>query len=162
MTAEEHRRTPALLGLAAIVAIGFALRAVNIDDQPLWGDEALTLMIAQWPLVALFTVPNDPTPGLYYALHKLLIGPHAGVVAARSISLVAGTATIIATYAWAKACRISALPAAAFTALSFALVDYSQEARAYSLLVLFVALSGWAFVHWIRKRRLRKGFLEFP
>ena len=72
--------------IAAIIAIGFALRIVGINSQPLWGDEALTLLIAQRSAVALFLVPFDPTPGLYYALHKLFIGPDAGVLAARSIS----------------------------------------------------------------------------
>jgi len=141
-----------MAGLALVVVLGFALRAIAINDQPLWGDEALTLMIAQWPFATLFLTPNDPTPGLYYAIHKALIGPDAGVVAARSISLAAGTALIAVTYGWAKECRIPALPAAVFTAVCFALVDYSQEARAYSLLVLLVSLSGWAFVRWTTGR----------
>jgi hypothetical protein len=148
MTVRNQTETRPLLGLVAIVAIGFGLRAINIGDQPLWGDEALTLMIAQWPVATLFLTPNDPSPGLYYVLHKFLIGPEAGVVAARSISLIAGTAAIVAVFGWAKACRIPALSAAALTALCFVLVDYSQEARAYSLLVLLVSLSGWAFVRW--------------
>jgi hypothetical protein len=141
-----------IICLGAIVAFGFALRVIGIEQQPLWGDEGLTLLIAQWPFTALFLVPNDPTPGLYYALHKLLIGPNAGLLAARSISLIAGTAAIIATFACARAGRIPAIAAAALTALSFALIDYSQEARAYSLLVLLVILSGWAFIWWHRSR----------
>ena len=51
-------RMPALL---AITLAGFALRFVDIGKWPLWGDEALTLLVAQWPLRNLFLDPVDPT-----------------------------------------------------------------------------------------------------
>ena len=142
------------LCLAAIIAVGFALRIVGIESQPLWGDEGLTLLIAQRSIVALFLAPLDPTPGLYYAIHKLFIGPEAGLLAVRSISLIAGTAAIAATYATARLGRVPALLAAVLLALSFPLIDYSQEARAYSLLVLLILLSGCALIWWDRSRRL--------
>ena len=146
-----NRRT---LCLAAIIAVGFALRFISIERQPLWGDEGLTLLIAQRSAVALFLAPFDPTPGLYYALHKLFIGPDAGLLAARSISLIAGTAAIATIYAVARLGRIPALLATMLLALSFPLIDYSQEARAYSLLVLLTLLSGCALIWWDRSRRL--------
>ena len=145
------RRT---LCFAAIIAVGFALRFVGIESRSLWGDEGLTLLIAQRSLVALFLAPFDPTPGLYYLLHKLLIGPDAGVLAVRSISLIAGTAAIAALYVTARFSRVPALFAALLIALSFPLIDYSQEARAYSLSVLMILLSGCALIWWDRTRRL--------
>ena len=54
--------------VAAIIALGLALRLIGIERQPLWGDEGLTLLTAQFPMVALFLAPIDPTPGLYYKL----------------------------------------------------------------------------------------------
>ena len=140
-------------GLVAIVVIGFLVRIVSINKWPLWSDEALTLIVAQWPLKTLFLVPVDPTPGLYYALHKVLLGPLVGVAAARSISLAAGTLLIIATYFLAKQARLPALLASALVALSFPLIDYSQEARAYSLLVLLVILSAGFFLCWAQHKR---------
>ena len=77
--------------------------------HPLWGDEGLTLLIAQTSIAALFLAPFDPTPGLYYALHKLLIGPDAGLLAMRSISLIAGTAAIAAIYATARLSRTTSV-----------------------------------------------------
>ena len=142
------------LCFAAIIAVGFALRIVGIESQPLWSDEGLTLFIAQRSAVRLFLVPFDPTPGLYYGLHKIFIGPDAGVLAVRSISLIAGTAAIAALYVTARFSRVPALFAALLIALSFPLIDYSQEARAYSLLVLMILLSGCALIWWDRTRRL--------
>ena len=78
------------LTLLAITVAGFAIRFVNINQWPLWGDEGQTLLIAQWPVWMLYLAPVDPTPGLYYTLHKLFLGPAAGVIAARSISLLCG------------------------------------------------------------------------
>lgn len=142
-----------MLALAAITLAGFVLRLLEIDRWPLWGDEALTLIISQWQLKYLFLVPVDPTPGLYYTLHKLLIGPMAGVAGARSISLACGTLLIPAAYFLAREARVPALLSAALVALSFPLIDYSQEARAYSLLVLLVTLSAAFQVRWARNRQ---------
>ena len=138
--------------LLAIVVLGGALRLMAIEQQPLWGDEGLTLLIAQRSVIDLFLAPNDPTPGLYYLLHKILVGPDAGLLAARSISLITGTATIVATFGCARTSHIPSAFSATLTALSFSLIDYSVEARAYSLLVLLVVLSAWAFVCWTRGR----------
>ena len=139
-----------ILGLSAITLAGLIVRLVEIERWPLWSDEALTLLIAQWPVEMLFFAPVDPTPGLYYSLHKLLVGPMAAAAAARSISLVCGTLLIPAAYFLAREARIPALLAATLVALSFPLIDYSQEARAYSLLVLLVTLSAAFFVRWSR------------
>lgn len=143
-----------VFGLLAITLIGCVIRLLAIDRWPLWSDEALTLLVAQWPLQYLFLIPVDPTPGLYYSLHKLLVGPMAGVAAARSISLVCGTLLIPAAYFLAREARIPALLGAALIALSFPLIDYSQEARAYSLLVLLIMLSAAFFVRWTRSREV--------
>ena len=153
-SAVRHRMR-AILGLLAITLTGCAIRLLEFDRWPLWSDEALTLLIGQWPLEFLFLVPVDPTPGLYYSLHKLLLGPMAGVAAARSISLVCGTLLIPAAYFLAREARIPALLGAALVALSFPLIDYSQEARAYSLLVLLVVLSAAFLARWTRSREPR-------
>lgn len=146
-------RQPILL-MVIFITTGFFLRIIHIEAQPLWGDEGLTLLIGQEPIVRLFLGPIDPTPGLYYALHKLFIGPDASLLAARSISLIAGTASIATIYAVARLSRVPALLAALLLALSFPLIDYSQEARAYGLQILLTLLSGGAFIWWDRSRRL--------
>lgn len=139
--------------MSAITLVGLLVRLVEIDRWPLWGDEALTLLIAQWPLQYLFLVPVDPTPGFYYSLHKLLLGSTVSAAGARSISLLCGTILIPAAYLMAREARVPALLCATLVALSFPLIDYSQEARAYSLLVLLATLSATFFIRWSRSRQ---------
>jgi hypothetical protein len=144
-------KLPTLPLLGLIILLALILRVLAIRQQPLWGDEGLTLAIARWPAGTLLTRPVDPSPALYYLLDKWLVPVNAGTAAVRGISLVAGTATVAAVFALARvslSARASLL-AAAFAALSFPLIDYSQEARAYALLVLLVTLSGVGVSRWI-------------
>ena len=159
VTASNPIRVREIGLLALVIAVGFALRFVNINQWPLWGDEAMTLMVAQWSPKMLFLAPIDPTPGLYYALHKALIGPFATAAIARSISLACGALLIPASYFLAREARIPALLTAALVALSFPLIDYSQEARGYALLVLLVTCSAASFVGWARTQQPKQALL---
>ena len=144
---EEDRMRPRDWGLLALVMIvGAALRGVAIGQEALWSDEALTYVLAQAPASALVTAPLDPTAPLYYLLHKVLIIEGAGVVAGRSIAFVAGVLTITVVYFLGRtmAGRGGAALAAAWIAVSAPLIDYSQEARAYALLVLLIMVSALA------------------
>ncbi len=141
--------------MSVLLFVGVILRTIAVGRESLWGDEAFTLLISQRSARDLFLSPIDPTPGLYYALHKTLIGPHAGVVAVRSISFVCGSLIPLATYALGRLAggRAVGLGAMALTVLSFPLIDYSQEARAYSMLVLLVTLSAASFLWWAKSNR---------
>jgi mannosyltransferase len=147
-------RVPALM-LGFIMLVGFAIRSWNIQAQPLWTDEGLTLLVAQWPIRDLLLSSNDPTPAAYYLLHKWLVGTSTDLLAIRAISLAAGSALIGGAYLLAREARVPALTVARLTALSFPLIDYSQEARAYSLLVLLSTLCAWALLRWQRTVRLK-------
>ncbi len=129
--------------LAVIVLSGFAIRMINIGAPPLWGDEALTLVISDFSLRDLFIRPVDPTPGLYYAVHKSVLPFGHDPWVHRIPLLVFGTLTIPATFVLGRnvgGTRVG-LFTAACSAFAFPLIDYSQEARAYSLLVLLTTLS---------------------
>ena len=73
-----------------------------------------------------------------------------GLIAVRSISLAAGMLTLPVVYAIGRMMfsRAGALLATALVALSPPLIDYSQEARAYSLLVLLVLHLGRCSLLW--------------
>jgi uncharacterized membrane protein len=143
----------ALWALVAITLGGLALRIAWAGRQPLWSDEALTLVIAKWPGWDLLLRPVDPTPGLYYLLHKWLIPDGASLTAIRGISIVAGTLSIPAIYAIARLAisRSAGLLAALLLALSPALIDYSQEARVYALEILLVLVSAAGLLAWTRR-----------
>jgi hypothetical protein len=137
---------------AVILAVALLLRIVSINREALWTDEALTLVLAHWPLGESALHPVDQSPFLYYALHQWLLPDGAAMSAAwvRSISLVAGVAAIPLMYAAGRLClgRSAGLAAAAMLALWSPHVDYSQEARAYSLLFLLVLASATALLWW--------------
>ncbi len=95
-----------------------------------------------------YMTETEATPPLYY----VLAWPWAhvfgtGEIALRSFSAVIGTATVPLMYAAGKelVSRRAGLIAAALTATSPLMIWYSQEARAYALLVLFGAASLWFF-----------------
>jgi 4-amino-4-deoxy-L-arabinose transferase-like glycosyltransferase len=134
------------LALAGIVALGAALRFATLGDQSLWLDEAFTHRIATNPLGDMLDLirQGENTPPLYYALTWAwcqIAG--TGEAALRVPSALAGTATIPVAYLIGRqvATRMAGLLLAGLVAASPFLVWYSQEARAYSLVVLLVSVS---------------------
>lgn len=140
--------------LAALVILGVVLRSVAIGRESLWSDEALTLVLAQWPVWDMITKPTDPTPFVYYALHKWFVPENAGVVGVRSISLLAGILALPVMYVIGRRMfsRRGALLATALLTVSAPLIEYSQEARAYSVLVLLGLISAAALLSWFEVR----------
>jgi hypothetical protein len=125
-----------------------ALRFATLDVQSLSGDEGVTASLLRMSLGdMLSTIPDtESTPPAYYVLAwawTRVLGH--GEVGMRSLSALAGTAAVPVVYAAGRALasRRVGLVAAALAAVSPLLVWYSQEARAYSLLVLLGALSVW-------------------
>jgi mannosyltransferase len=136
-------RVHALVALTAAAAL---LRFLTLSTQSYWYDEAITVELVRRPFHAMLgALPHsESTPPLYYVLAWIwsrMFG--TGETGLRSLSASIGTLTVPATYAAAQALvsRRSALFAAALVAFSPFLVWYSQEARAYALLVLLGALS---------------------
>ena len=148
MTSRHHRQW---LALAAIILVAVALRVGLLDRDPLWSDEALTIVLARWPLGEALWWPTDPTPPLYYALHKWLLPASAPAPVMRSIACVAGILLVPVSYAAGRLLlsRSGGLLVAALVATSAPLIDFSGEARAYSLLVLLVTGSATALIWWI-------------
>jgi len=137
-----------LVALAGIVVLGATLRFATLDLQSYRYDEAVTVGRVLHPSLfdTLSTVPrSESTPPLYYALAWLwsrIFG--TGEVGLRSLSALAGTASIAVIYLGAAALgmrRRVGLIAAAIVAVSPVMIWFSQDARAYSLAFLLTALS---------------------
>lgn len=132
--------------LAAIVVLGAALRFSTLSRQSFWVDEAYTHAIVVKGLgPALATIPKtESTPPLYYFLlwfWARVFG--TGEAGLRSFSALCGTVTIPVLYLLGRRLvseRVGLL-AALLAAVSPILFWYSQEARAYALLVLLCALT---------------------
>jgi mannosyltransferase len=138
------------LSVAALTALGGALRFATLDRQSFWLDELVTVSLVRRSFGDMVrTIPHsEATPYLYYVLvwpwTHLFGSSEAGI---RSFSALAGTATVVAAYGAGAALlsRRVGLIAAALVAVNPFLVWYSQEARAYAFVTLFVAVGLWFF-----------------
>ena len=133
------------MALTAVIVLGAALRFVTLGDQSLWLDEAFTKRIADNPFGDMLDLirQGENTPPLYYALTWVWtqIGG-TGEASLRLPSAIAGTATIPVAYLIGRqvAGRLAGLLMALLVAVSPFLVWYSQEARAYALVVLLTSV----------------------
>jgi len=139
------------------VLLGAALRFATLDLQSYRYDEAVTVGRVLHPSLfdTLATVPrSESTPPLYYALAwawSRIFG--SGEVGLRSLSALAGTASIVVVYLAARALPLGRHPtliAAAIVAVNPVLVWFSQDARAYALVFLLTSLS---FLFFARARQ---------
>jgi 4-amino-4-deoxy-L-arabinose transferase-like glycosyltransferase len=149
--------SPHLLALAGIVLVGAALRFSTLGLQSYRYDEAVTVgRVLHASFFKTFAeVPrSESTPPLYYLLAWAWSKPFGtGEVWMRSLSALAGTATIAVTYLGAVALplpRRAGLIAAAIVAVGPVPIWFSQDARAYALVSLLTALS---FLCFARARR---------
>jgi 4-amino-4-deoxy-L-arabinose transferase-like glycosyltransferase len=149
--------TPHLVALAGIVLLGALLRFGTLDLQSYRYDEAVTVGRVLHPdlFSTLSAVTHsESTPPLYYLLAWVWSRPFGtGEVWMRSLSALAGTASIAVVYLGAVALplpRRAGLIAAAAVAVSPVLIWFSQDARAYALVFLLTALS---FLFFARARR---------
>jgi uncharacterized membrane protein len=129
-----------------LTILAAALRFSTLDVQTFWIDESVTVGLLRLDFSQMLrTIPDtESTPPLYYVVAWLWTRVFGrSEFGLRSLSAVAGTITIPVIYAAAArlAQRRTALFAAGLAAVSPVLVWYSQEARAYSLLVLLAALT---------------------
>ena len=134
--------------------LALALRLGTLGLQSLDADEGFTAQIARRSFGdAMAQIPRtESTPPLYYALVWLWTQVFGtGEWGLRSLSALAGVAAVPVIYAIGAALRSPrvGLIAAAFATVSPLLVWYSQEARAYMLLMLLTSL---AFLFVVRER----------
>jgi mannosyltransferase len=151
-----------LVLVGALTVVAAALRFSTLDVQSFWHDEAVTAhrIIRPSLFATMGKIPgSESTPPLYYALAWLWTRAFGiSEVGLRSLSALIGTATVPVAYLAARTLtprRAPALATCAFAAVSPVLVWYSQEARAYILLVLLGALSFLFFLRALRSGQRR-------
>ncbi len=149
--AERRHEHTWVWALAALSAAGAALRFSTLSVQSFWLDEAVTHQLVTRTLGSMLrAIPHsESTPPLYYLAAWAWVRVFgAGEVGLRSLSALFGTATIVllALIARRLAGNRAGLAAAALVAFNPLLIWYSQEARAYALLVALCALSLWCLL----------------
>ncbi len=136
--------------VAVVTALGFALRMVRLEFQPLWWDEGWSLFFATRAFgTMLERTAVDIHPPLYYALLTIWMQfAGKGAVAVRLFSVVVGAATVPLLYVLAKRLfgRRVALVSALLLAIAPFHIYYSQEIRMYGLVTFLCLASVYLFV----------------
>lgn len=142
------QRAPLLLGILTL--LGFALRLIALGGKSFWLDEIASIAICLRPGNSFWewVWRHEGNMALYYVLLRPWLHLGLGEGTVRFVSVIPGVLTIPMMYLLGK--RLfsagTGLLAALMVAVSPCAVVYSQEARAYSLLVLAVAASTYLFV----------------
>jgi mannosyltransferase len=158
------RATTASRGVAAILAgivtVGFVVRFASLGVQSYHHDEVITAMRvipgSFGEMLHKIRV-SESNPPLYYVLawawSKAFGLEEVGL---RSLSALVGALTVPVSYLVGRQLdgRRCGLILAAIVAVNPMLIWYSQEARSYALMVLFVALS---FYFFLRARESGRG-----
>ncbi len=138
------------LWLGTIVAVGAALRLIALGYKSFWIDEIASVSIAQRPSPAFwhFLWHDEGNMALYYVLLRpwLHLGRSEAIV--RLLSALPGVLSIPLLYLLARrlfGARTGMLACVLF-ALNTCTIAISQEARAYSFVVLAVIVATYCFV----------------
>ena len=131
--------------IICVTVLGTFLRFYHIGVKSLWIDEAFSFRSAQLPLSQIWGAQAlvEPNPPLYYTLLKLWVLFFGESEAAlRSLSAVIGILTIPLIYVLGRSLgnQQLGLIAALLLAISPINIQYSQEARGYTLLTLAITL----------------------
>ncbi len=160
MTSERTHST-VLWALAALTALGVAVRFASLGVQSYHHDEVITaarVIPGNFVDMLRQVKASESNPPLYYVLAwgwaKAFGTDEIGL---RSLSAVFGAAVIPVAYLIGRelASRRTGLIAAAIAAVNPMLIWYSQEARSYAALVFFGALALLFFVRALHTRRGR-------
>jgi hypothetical protein len=154
--------SPAARWVVALTVIALMIRFYRIEHQGLWNDEAYTVMLVKLPFTGMLSriSKTESTPYLYYILAWVwthIFGRGAGDI--RALSALLGAAVVPVAYLAAHrllASRRAALITAALATFNPLLIWYSQEARAYELLVLTSALTLLTFARACELRAPRR------
>ncbi len=149
------------LALGGIVLLGMAVRLLRLDDLSLWLDEIYVVDYIRrpWTTVLGFEGAYDNHPPLYFGIVKAVSLLTGEAQAARLVSAVAGSATIVAVFFLTRRLvgTYAGLLASTILALAPLHIWYSREGRMYAPAALFVVLSWYALIRFLPERDRRWG-----
>ncbi|MGD1005071.1 MAG: glycosyltransferase family 39 protein [Methanoregulaceae archaeon] len=136
--------------LVALTLIGFFLRFYNLGFNSIWLDEASTYTFASMSISGIWqaTTAGEFNPPLFYWVEHLMLTIGISEVIMRIVPALLGVLTIPLMYFIGKEFidrNVGIIAAAACTFSPF-LIYYSQEARAYSMGLFFVAFATFFFL----------------
>jgi uncharacterized membrane protein len=143
-----------VLAMVAITVLAALLRILFISEDSFWHDEILSVQRAQMSDEDFGDLLRSfPNMAFYYWLlhHWVALGDSELVV--RMLSVVTAVATVIAIYflgARLFGPRVGIISAALLAINAFH-IQYSQEARSYSVVILLITLSSFFLVRSIQR-----------
>jgi len=143
------------VALLGILALSLGLRLWELGAQNLWLDELFTVSITSaGPAHAVAGTAADTNPPLYYVLQSL-VSPWLGRSEYAMRLLPAATSVLATLVIYAIGKKAFGGAVGLWAALLFAVlprsIEYAQEARMYSLLMLLTAVAILAFVMLVEK-----------
>lgn len=149
---QKDSRALVLAAVAALTALGLAVRFASLDLQSYHHDEAITalrVLPGSFGDMLHSVKVSESNPPLYYVLSwgwAKAFG--TGEVGLRSLTALFGAATVPVGYLVGRQLSgpRTGLTLAALIAVNPMLIWYSQEARSYALLVFFGAVALYFFV----------------
>jgi mannosyltransferase len=146
---------PPLVGLALVGALSVVLSFLRIGRFSLDHDEAIGFYLATgpWDTFVQVVTHRESFGALHYLLLRgwTVLGDSEAVL--RSLSALLAVGAVLLTYQVGRALfdRRVGLTAAVLLALNAYLVQFAQEARAYTLATFAVALASWLLVRAIER-----------
>ncbi len=149
----ESARPKGMVGLVvSLTLLGLGLRLFHLSNQALWTDELSSISTARAPLSQIYeesTQMNNSLPTYFLLLRVCLGQVTTGLeFRARFPSAVAGALSIpvliAVVWLWRRSWR-TALVAGALLAVNPLHIWYSQEVRAYAVMLFFGLLSVLGF-----------------
>ena len=141
--------------LTAIIVVGAILRLVELGRKSFWLDEIASVFIVSKPGLSFWSWVwhDEGNMAMYYVLLRGWLHLGASDTTSRLLSVIPGIVTILVMYLLGARLfgEKVGLLAAGFMAINACDVVVSQEARAYSFVVLAVAGSTLLLVRWIER-----------
>jgi len=146
------------LRVGTIVASAALLRLVFLGARSFWGDEIVSVKLAAdtWRAFDYWILRREANMALFYLLLRGWVRFGDGEAWVRSFSAICGILTVAAIYVLAKRLhgeRVAWI-AALLAATNACLVQFSQEARSYSMLMLLAVLSYYFFQRVLEEKSL--------
>jgi 4-amino-4-deoxy-L-arabinose transferase-like glycosyltransferase len=146
--------------LLILTVIGAILRLYALDQASLWLDEAMTYLFSINPFTEYWTLISaggEVHPPLFYWLEYPMLALGHTETTLRFLPAIFGIITIPVIYFLGTEAvdRNTGILAAAFLTFSPFHLFYSQEARMYSLMLLFLALAMLSFFFAIKDESVK-------
>jgi mannosyltransferase len=145
--------------LLSLTIIGFFLRFYNLGYNSLWLDEASTYTYASMSIPGIWeaTTGGEFNPPLFYWTEHIMLLFGNSEFVLRFVPALLGVLTIPLVYLIGKEFfdrNVGIIAAAAFAFSPF-LIYYSQEARAYAMMLFFVAAAMVFYLRALKSNDLR-------